>query len=115
MTGVEILTTEEVVTSFSFGWVTALTTGAIVFIVTFVIADFNIKPVDWKDWVFCTIMGLLFAMFFAFVNGVLLHEPANYETQYKVTISDEVQLNEFNEKYEIIEQDGKIYTVRERE
>ena len=37
-----------------------------------------------------------------------------YETQYKVTISDEVKMDEFCEKYEIIEQDGKIYTVRER-
>ena len=35
--------------------------------------------------------------------------------EYNVIISDEVSLTEFNEKYEIIEQNGKIYTVRERE
>lgn len=32
--------------------------------------------------------------------------------QYKVLISDEVKMNEFLEKYEIIEQEGKIYTVQ---
>ena len=35
--------------------------------------------------------------------------------KYKVTISDEVSMNEFSEKYEILDQEGKIYTVRERE
>jgi hypothetical protein len=38
-----------------------------------------------------------------------------YGEEYKVTISDEVSMNEFLEKYEIIDQEGKIYTVRERE
>jgi tetrahydromethanopterin S-methyltransferase subunit E len=41
--------------------------------------------------------------------------PCKNETHYQVTISDEVNFNEFNEKYEIIEQNGLIYTVRERE
>ena len=35
--------------------------------------------------------------------------------QYKVTISDEVSMNEFFDKYEIIDQEGKTYTVREVE
>lgn len=35
--------------------------------------------------------------------------------EYKVTISDEVSLNEFFNKYEIIDQEGKIYTVKEVE
>ena len=35
-------------------------------------------------------------------------------TKYKVIISDEVNFTEFNEKYEVLEQDGKIYTIKER-
>ena len=35
-------------------------------------------------------------------------------TKYKVTISDTVIFTEFNEKYEVLEQDGKIYTIKER-
>jgi hypothetical protein len=37
--------------------------------------------------------------------------PITY-TEYKVTISDEVKLSEFNERYEIIKQEGKIYTIK---
>lgn len=37
-----------------------------------------------------------------------------YEYEYKVTISDEVSMNEFMKKYEIINQEGKIYTIKER-
>lgn len=35
-------------------------------------------------------------------------------TQYKVIISDEVNFTEFNNKYEVLEQDSKIYTIKER-
>lgn len=37
-----------------------------------------------------------------------------YETRYQVTVDDSVSMNEFQNKYEIIEVDGKIYTVKER-
>lgn len=37
-----------------------------------------------------------------------------YETRYQITIDDSVSMNEFQNKYEIIEVEGKIYTVRER-
>jgi hypothetical protein len=44
---------------------------------------------------------------------------ANYDVpdviQYEVTISEEVSLIEFNEKYEIIDQRGDIYVIQERE
>lgn len=35
-------------------------------------------------------------------------------TEYKVIIDDSVQYVEFTEKYEVIDQEGEIYTVRER-
>lgn len=35
------------------------------------------------------------------------------ETCYQVTVDDSVSMNEFQSKYEIIEVEGKIYTVRE--
>lgn len=37
------------------------------------------------------------------------------ETRYKVTISEDVKLTDFYERYEIVEQNGKIYTIRERD
>jgi hypothetical protein len=35
--------------------------------------------------------------------------------EYKVIIDDSVSMNEFLDKYKIIDQEGKIYTVKERE
>lgn len=35
--------------------------------------------------------------------------------EYKVTIDNSVSMNEFLDKYEILDQEGKIYTVKERE
>lgn len=36
-------------------------------------------------------------------------------TEYKVVVDETVSMVEFMDKYEIIYQEGKIYTVRERE
>lgn len=36
------------------------------------------------------------------------------ETRYQVIVDDTVGFNEFNDKYEIIGKDGKIYTVKEK-
>ena len=41
-------------------------------------------------------------------------ESGTGEYTYKVTISDEVNFVEFSNKYEIIDQDGLIYTIKER-
>ena len=56
--------------------------------------------------------GLLF-----FISLVLLFlaifNPEPEHTRYKVTISDEVNLVEFLERYEILDTEGEIYTIRE--
>lgn len=42
---------------------------------------------------------------------IFASEPEH--TQYKITISDDVNLVEFLEQYEIIDIEGEIYTIRE--
>lgn len=37
------------------------------------------------------------------------------QTKYQITVDDSVSFNDFMERYEIINQDGKIYTVIEKE
>lgn len=37
-----------------------------------------------------------------------------YETHYGVTIDDNVKQNEFNEKYEIVEQKDNFYIIKEK-
>lgn len=49
----------------------------------------------------------------------IIHEDTQREPyttiQYEVTISDDVSLTEFNEKYKIIEQRDQLYVIQERE
>ena len=51
--------------------------------------------------------------FLLFIYGLLPSQKVAY-TEYQVTIDDSVSFNEFTEKYEIIDSDGKIYTVKEK-
>lgn len=55
---------------------------------------------------------MLFVMLFFLDVAVASYKTGKYE--YKVIISDEVSLNEFYDKYEIVDQEGKIYTIKER-
>jgi hypothetical protein len=52
------------------------------------------------------------------MNGVEILSQTYVTVNYielKVTIDDSVLMNEFLDKYEILDQEGKIYTVKERE
>lgn len=41
--------------------------------------------------------------------------PREEITRYQVLIGDEVNFNEFHSEYEIVQQDGLIFTIEERE
>ena len=66
------------------------------------------KDFSWKEYAI-----LIFFVIATIVCGCLIPEK-KYETRYQVTVDDSVSMNEFQSKYEIIEVEGKIYTVRER-
>lgn len=116
MTGVEILATEEVAIAWGFCWLgfgLMLVLGTLVSYLAACGARYT-DGVSSGIIVFCILTG--FVLLLSTVLGVVGNgEPIEYETHYKVTISDEVPMNEFLEKYEIVDQDGKIFTVRERE
>ena len=57
------------------------------------------------------ICGLVVGGLIGLLLGVGTKKIPTGTYEYQVTISDEVNLNEFFEKYEIISQEGKIYTV----
>ena len=58
-------------------------------------------------------MFAVIGMIVSFI-GSLIDTEEIIGTKYQVVISEEVKFNEFVERYEIISQDGKIYTVKER-
>lgn len=117
MSGVEILATEEVVVAWeSWNWEGFLTTVGICFLVAIVAGLLTGVSDDWGLGI--TIFLIVFlagGALFGTLVGRTTGEPTEYETQYKVIIDDSVSMNDFIEKYEIIDQEGKIYTVREKE
>lgn len=62
-----------------------------------------------------------FVTFVSFGVGVFLlvcgynYNKSSPQTRYQITVDDSVSFNDFMERYEIIGQDGKIYTIIEKE
>jgi hypothetical protein len=105
MTGVEILTTGKGATDFEPNSI------AFLFVLAFcVIGGLVISSRD-KEYVFGALVGLLIGMCVGLLVSIVVGiAEIEYYPTYKVTISDEVSMNEFMDKYEILNQDGKIYT-----
>ena len=55
----------------------------------------------------------LFSMVVA-IYGFTHLPKKKYQTQYDVTIGDDVKFNEFNSRYEVVKQEGLIYTIIEK-
>ena len=116
MTGVEILAMEEVAIAFGFNWIECFIVFGIAFGLFLIVGGIaSFIHDDLSMFGAMLIAGIIFSVLVGVVVGFGDGTPTEYETQYKVTISDEVSMNEFLEKHEIIDQEGKIYTVRERD
>lgn len=117
MNGVEILVTTEVPVEFTFNEWAFWITGGIVLIAfvcrglhAWLLEDctFSVVPT-------LVVVGILVGFFLgACAGGLLFSTPLVYEAQYKVIIDDSVLMAEFLDNYEILDQEGKIYTVKER-
>lgn len=115
MNGVDILAMEEIVTETTCNWWLAGLIYLTIAIVCAVIGFFIGNDCKVFDILLGFLVGCLVGLPIWLSVYVVTNTPVAYENQYKVTVTDEVSMNEFMEKYEIIEQDGKIYTVRERD
>lgn len=115
MTGVEVLVVEEIPIGFAFNWSEFWGIAILAFcILLWVGIIITIIDNNWFPVILFCILGLILGIGLGFCFGHENGIPIEYESQYKVTISDEVLMNEFIDKYEIIDQEGKIYTVREK-
>ena len=116
MQGVEILTTSQVATGWAFDWTAFwITFGMILGICTIVGIYYTLTDLcEWYIIPVLFIFGIVLGIPCGYGLGDECKVPINYETQYKVTISDEVTMTDFYEHYEVIDQDGKIFTVREK-
>lgn len=60
-----------------------------------------------------TATGIMFVIGTSIGNAKGVEEVYDY-TEYKIIVDETVNMNEFMEKYEILDIDGEIYVVRER-
>ena len=109
MNGVTILNSYESLTNF--GSILLMSILCAWFLAAAIVALFALLKYGCDSWKEFAI--LIICMVLAIVCGCLIPED-KYETHYQVTVDNSVSMNEFQNKYEIIEVEGKIYTVRER-
>ena len=115
MQGVEILTSAQVATEYAANWYNFWITFEIAFGIMFIVGIvISIKDYDWIHIVFGSIVGIISGSVLGLYACFIFDKPVAYETQYQVTVSDDVSLTEFYEHYEVIDNDGKIFTVREK-
>ena len=108
MDGVTILNSYESLTNFGFIFGTSCL--CIWFLTATIIISFLLLKDGFDSWqgpIFLAICVVL-----TITCGCLIPER-KYETHYQVIIDNSVSMNEFQNKYEIIKVEGKIYTVRE--
>ncbi len=76
-------------------------------LVVLIIMWITTQQITWKEivafWVFAIITVVCYFNI----------PEKKYENYYEVIINDDVTMNEFQSKYEIVEVKGKIYTVKE--
>ena len=109
MDGVIILNSYESLTNF--GSILLMSILCAWFLAAAIVALFALLKYGCDSWKEFAI--LITCVVLAIVCVCLIPED-KYETRYQVTVDNSVSMNEFQDKYEIIEVEGKIYTVRER-
>lgn len=115
MQGVEILTSAQVVAEWAFNWTVFWITFVAVFSICLILSIWYVvtDQCEWAVIPALSIAGIIIGSAGGCGLGNVSSIPTAYETQYKVTVSDEVSMAEFYEHYTIIEQDGKIFTIKE--
>lgn len=114
MNGVEIL--NEYVVSTTPVWVIVVSIlGMIGGIVLACVAERCMSDTAWWICFACAVLCIVMSFTLCILMNTtdLFKEYSHVE--YQVTIDNSVSMNEFLDKYEILDQEGKIYTVKERE
>ena len=117
MNGVEILNQTTIYETDVYWWIMWMSIGiGLIASLAFVVGDW-IKNGFYAE-------GMLFVVyvtFACFFVGLIITLGSEHKTdnvdyiKYQVTVSEDVNFTEFTDKYKILGQEGKIYTVKERE
>lgn len=116
MDNVVILDSCEVVTDYMFNWTAFWFVALAMFIVFTIVYICTISDVEVLPWTFALIGMRLFSTIVlgGLFGAVLFPTPSEYATEYKVYIDGDIDMTELIEKYDIIDQEGLIFKVREK-
>ena len=109
MEGIEVLN-EFVVDISALGYI-AIIPGAIFFIFCLICGVMACLDSCPGPGIALFALSIVCVFLFGLGVGIVKTPP---ETHYQVIIDESVPMTQFYEKYEIIEQNGKIYTIREK-
>lgn len=116
MDGVTILNTITENVSNTDCLIVLLIFSIVIIIISFIaIIAVSDKFSEFNGFVIAYIITGIAGISFLIVSILELKTPQEPQTLYEVTISDEVSFKDFTSKYEIVDQRGEIYTVKERE
>lgn len=110
MAGVTILGSEVVMMKHPLGFIFAII--GVGLLVLSLIISFTLKEKSLAPMLIFAVIGTVLA--FGGMGWAELNEVVNY-TKYDVLVSEDVNFQEFYNKYEILEAKGQVYTVREIE
>lgn len=110
MDGVEILSSETIYNTFLPVWCLAIGFLAAILFAALISASIAYE----KVWAFILCLVCLIGSAVVMIFCCTENKNNISHIEYKVTIDDSVSMNEFLGKYEILDQEGKIYTVREK-
>ena len=110
MAGVTILGSEVVMMEHPLGFIFAII--GLIFLVLSLIIGFTLKEKSLAPMLIFAVIGTVLA--FGGMGWAELNEVVDY-TKYDVLVSEDVNFQEFYNKYEILEAKGQIYTVKEIE
>lgn len=114
MAGVNILAEDTIMISqYSFAW-NGWTIFCYIMAMCFVI--FTIALIADRD-ITCILTSVFAIFLFILGTGIanITGEEKVYDhSEYLVTIDETVSFSEFNQKYEVIEQKGELYRIKER-
>lgn len=112
MDGIEILSQTEIMQNSDFAS-TIITVGVVFVMFGVLVAMLGDIFNHSKVILFGVIFAILSAAVAFFISDTAPKEPSG-RYEYQVTIGDDVSFTDFYQKYEIIDQDGKIYTIRDK-
>ncbi len=116
MQGVKILSSDEFITESRFN--KKVFSISIAFAVIFfeAFAVFLVAKAG-TGYSFCIIMffiGVLSGLLIGGILGAICAKPLKTEIWYRITIDENVSINEFYQRYEVLCQEGAAFIVRER-